>query len=165
MLADYIASVVAAAAQFAFIKTLPSAPLRLLARALLIATDELARRGEFAPFGLAISGPEEIVTVAALSCAAIPRVEQLLALLEAGLQAGRRSGRYLATAIALESEMPYVGARTFIRVFELRLCEDSRAATLFFPLAEEDGHITLEWPHSSGPTSPAQNERRCRQSA
>jgi len=128
----------------------PGVRLRLVTEALRIASAGLRAEGQFLPFGLALTGQHELVNVLALAAGAAPSVDDLIALLQAGLEAGRVTRRYVATALAFESDIPLLRGNADIRAIELRLCDEWTASTLCFPHVREQGEIRLEWPHWRG---------------
>jgi hypothetical protein len=134
----------------------PGARLRLVTEALRIAGARLTGEGRFLPFGLALTAQHEIVYVLPLATGEAPGVEDLIALLRAGLEAGRRARRYVATTLALESEIPLQSGLTDIRAIELRLCDEWTASTLCFPHVRERGELRLEWPHWRGEVTSAE---------
>jgi hypothetical protein len=147
--------VVATAASLDFGEPCPIARVRLVTAALTLAGEQLERNGMFTPFGLALVAHDEIVTLSALACSDTPCVEELIALLQAGLAAGRQTRRYGATALVFEVEIPLFRGGAQVRAIELRLCDRSSAGTLCFPHAREHGRVRLEWPHWRGEVASA----------
>jgi len=129
--------------------------LELVSAALRISCQSLEQRGTFLPFGLALNPHHELVTISAFPGAGSCCAEDLILLLQAGLEAGRRARRYRATVLVFESEIPLVGGNRCVRAVELRLCDESSAGTLCFPHAREGGEVRLEWPHWRGEVSNA----------
>ncbi len=146
---------VAIAAKLEFSAAPPGPRLQLVAAALRLACAALAREGCFRPFGLALAQADTLLDVAALPAGPAPDVEDLIALLQAGLEAGRRSRRYTATALVFESEIPLAGGASALRAIELRVCDEWSASTLCFPHVRERGEVRLEWPHWRGEVASA----------
>ncbi len=133
------------------------ARVELVSAALRIACQSLEQRGTLIPFGLALNPHHELITISAFAGAGSCCAEDLIVLLQAGLEAGRRARRYRTTVLVFESEIPRVGSDRCVRAVELRLYDESSASTLCFPHAREGGEVRLEWPHWRGEVSNARS--------
>jgi hypothetical protein len=140
------AGVVASAANLEVEGSVDSRRARLVCGALLLAGRQIEIRGDFLPFALAVTRTDDCVVVTALSASRVPLVEELIALLHSGLEAGRHSGRYLLTALVFEAEIPRAGGSPSLTAIELRIADERVARTLYFPYGREDGRVCLEWP-------------------